>query len=58
VENVSKIKVTIEGDMKMAGYIQAAIKSKLVDPDNTPITKMGTIQFGQNCISFEMESRI
>jgi hypothetical protein len=55
---MSKIKVTIEGDMKMAGYIQAAIRSKLVDPDNTPITKMGAIQFGNNSISFEMESRI
>jgi hypothetical protein len=54
---MSKVKVTLEGDQKFAGYLMAAIR-RLVDPENTPLTKMSPVHFDKDSISFEMESRI
>ena len=54
---MSKVKITLEGDRKMSGYLYALLR-KAVDPENTPITKISSVHFEEDTISFEMESRI
>jgi hypothetical protein len=56
---MSKVKITIEGDFKLAGYMSAAI-IKMVNPENTPLTKVSPIHLEEkkNALSFEVESRI
>jgi uncharacterized protein (AIM24 family) len=55
---MSKVKVTIEGDMKFAGFLEAILR-RMVDPEKTPLTKISPTHFEAGPkISFEMESRI
>jgi hypothetical protein len=54
---MSKVKVTIEGDKKMAGFIYGMIAAE-VDSDKTPLTKISTPKIEAQKIHFEMESRI
>jgi hypothetical protein len=56
---MSKVKITIEGDFKLAGYMAAAIV-KMVDPEKTPLTKFTPIHLEdkKDAIWLEVESRI
>jgi hypothetical protein len=55
---MSKVKVTIEGDMKFAGYIYGMLTA-IIESNQSPLTKATPIHFDDKTkISFEMESRI